>query len=61
MAETQQAEPAAKVDQKWRAAIEHAADCLACRTPGDVCETGETLLTAYTEATQEARSAGGAA
>jgi hypothetical protein len=40
-------------EEEWRAAIEHAAGCLACRTPGAVCETGEALLAAYTAARQE--------
>ncbi|WP_435242275.1 hypothetical protein [Streptomyces cucumeris] len=47
--------PAAK--EEWRAAIEHAACCLACRTPGAVCETGEALLAAYNAATRQARGA----
>ncbi|MCP9205482.1 hypothetical protein [Streptomyces cucumeris] len=45
-------------EEEWRAAIEHAACCLACRTPGTVCETGETLLAAYNAATRRARSGG---
>ncbi|MBP8534852.1 hypothetical protein [Streptomyces sp. MK37H] len=43
-------------DEAWRAAIEHAAGCLSCRTPGAQCETGERLLRAYEEATRQARS-----
>ncbi|MBU3869921.1 hypothetical protein KN815_39460 [Streptomyces sp. 4503] len=42
-------------DEAWRAAIEHAAGCLACRTPGTGCETGERLLRAYEEAARQAR------
>ncbi|WP_432589923.1 hypothetical protein ABVG11_34175 [Streptomyces sp. HD1123-B1] len=45
-------------EEEWRAAIEHAAACLACRTPGTVCETGETLLAAYNTATRRARAGG---
>ncbi|GAA1687409.1 hypothetical protein [Streptomyces yatensis] len=44
-------------DEAWRAAIEHAAGCLACRTPGAECATGERLLRAYEAATRQARSA----
>ncbi|GAA0931423.1 MULTISPECIES: hypothetical protein [Streptomyces violaceusniger group] len=44
----------------WREAIEHAAGCLSCRTPGGSCETGEQLLRAYEEATRKAHSEGGA-
>ncbi|GDY53380.1 hypothetical protein [Streptomyces violaceusniger] len=43
-------------DEAWRAAIEHAAGCLACRTPGAGCETGEQLLHAYEEAARQARA-----
>ncbi|SEC06501.1 hypothetical protein [Streptomyces melanosporofaciens] len=42
-------------DEAWRAAIEHAAGCLSCRTPGAKCETGERLLRAYEEAARQAR------
>ncbi|AJZ86012.1 MULTISPECIES: hypothetical protein [Streptomyces] len=42
-------------DEAWRAAIEHAAGCLACRTPGAGCETGERLLRVYEEAARQAR------
>ncbi|MGW7758628.1 hypothetical protein ACWGK6_45340 [Streptomyces violaceusniger] len=42
-------------DEAWRAAIEHAAGCLACRTPGAGCETGGRLLRAYEEAARQAR------
>ncbi|MER8153883.1 hypothetical protein [Streptomyces sp. NPDC094472] len=45
-------------DEAWRTAIEHAAGCLACRTPGGSCETGEQLLHAYEEATRKAHSEG---
>ncbi|MBL1096786.1 hypothetical protein [Streptomyces coffeae] len=44
-------------EEEWRAAIEHAACCLACRTPGAVCETGGGLLAAYNAATRQAREA----
>ncbi|WHX19845.1 hypothetical protein QFW82_23740 [Streptomyces malaysiensis subsp. malaysiensis] len=40
----------------WRAAIEHAAGCLACRTPGAGCETGEQLLDAYEKAIRKERA-----
>lgn len=43
-------------DEAWRAAIEHAAGCLACRTPGGTCPEGEELLHAYEEAARRARS-----
>ncbi|MEE4597303.1 hypothetical protein V2J94_36365 [Streptomyces sp. DSM 41524] len=43
-------------DEPWRAAIEHAAGCPACRTPGAGCETGERLLRTYEEAAPKARS-----
>ncbi|MFD8092458.1 hypothetical protein [Streptomyces malaysiensis] len=43
-------------DQAWRAAIEHAAGCPACRTPGAECATGERLLHAYEEAARQART-----
>ncbi|WP_055550618.1 hypothetical protein [Streptomyces sp. NBRC 110028] len=45
-------------DEAWRAAIEHAAGCLDCKTPGARCETGEQLLHAYEEATRQARAGG---
>ncbi|MEE4595472.1 hypothetical protein V2J94_26915 [Streptomyces sp. DSM 41524] len=41
---------------EWRAALEHAAGCLACRTSGARCETGERLLGAYERAVRQARS-----
>ncbi|MFD8367842.1 hypothetical protein ACFV4E_37650 [Streptomyces hygroscopicus] len=47
---------ASGAEEAWRAAIEHAAGCPACRTPGAVCETGEQLLSAYEEAARLARS-----
>ncbi|MFC9223149.1 hypothetical protein ACFT8W_20890 [Streptomyces hygroscopicus] len=47
-------------DEEWRTALEHAAGCLACRTPGVRCETGEQLLRAYEEAARQARSGGDA-
>ncbi|WP_432047971.1 hypothetical protein [Streptomyces asiaticus] len=43
-------------DEAWRTAVEHAAGCPSCRTPGAKCETGEGLLRAYEEATRQARS-----
>lgn len=48
------------VDEAWRAALDHAAGCLTCQTPGARCETGEQLLHAYEDATRQARSGGGA-
>ncbi|MBU3868434.1 hypothetical protein KN815_31620 [Streptomyces sp. 4503] len=45
-------------DEAWRAAIEHAAGCPACRTPGGGCSEGEGLLRAYEEAARQARSGG---
>lgn len=53
MAGTQHAEPAA--EEEWRTAIDHAAGCLACRTPDGECETGEQLLRAYEKAARQAR------
>ncbi|MEV6130786.1 hypothetical protein AB0M05_28820 [Streptomyces violaceusniger] len=41
---------------EWRAALEHAAGCLACRTPGVGCETGEWLLRGYEKAARLART-----
>ncbi|MER7880595.1 hypothetical protein ABTY63_44820 [Streptomyces solisilvae] len=49
--------PAAETE--WREAIEHAAGCPACRTPGAGCETGERLLHTYEEAARRARSGEG--
>lgn len=46
---------------EWRAALEHAAGCLACRTPGAICSQGEALLRAHEEAARQARSGGEAA
>lgn len=43
-------------EESWWAAIEHAAGCPACRTPGAVCQTGERLLSAYETAARLARS-----
>ena len=45
-------------DESWRAAIEHAAGCLACQTPGAGCPEGEQLLRTYEEAAQQARTGG---
>ncbi|WP_055550787.1 hypothetical protein [Streptomyces sp. NBRC 110028] len=47
-----------RADEAWRAAIEHAAGCPACQTPGGGCKTGEQLLRAYEEATRQARADG---
>ncbi|MFD8339492.1 hypothetical protein ACFV42_43830 [Streptomyces solisilvae] len=46
-------------ETEWREAIEHAAGCPACRTPGAGCETGERLLHTYEEAARRARSGEG--
>ncbi|MGY0061425.1 hypothetical protein ACWY4P_33625 [Streptomyces sp. LZ34] len=43
----------------WRATLEHAAGCLACRTPGAACSEGGRLLRAYEEAARQARPGGG--
>ncbi|MBO3674781.1 hypothetical protein [Streptomyces sp. NEAU-YJ-81] len=45
-------------DETWRAAIEHAAGCQACKIPGVGCGTGERLLRAYEGVTRQARSGG---
>ncbi|AEM87881.1 hypothetical protein [Streptomyces violaceusniger] len=45
--------------EEWRAALEHATGCLACRTPGAVCSEGGRLLRTYEEAVRQARSGGG--
>ncbi|WP_170061311.1 hypothetical protein [Streptomyces milbemycinicus] len=37
----------------WRAALEHAAGCLACKTPGGACSQGEQLLRAYETTTRQ--------
>ncbi|MGV9852519.1 hypothetical protein ACWDWU_27650 [Streptomyces sp. NPDC003442] len=47
-----------KLREEWRAALEHAAGCLACRTPGAVCSEGGRLLRAYEGAMRQARSGG---
>ncbi|MBI0377938.1 hypothetical protein JBE27_17055 [Streptomyces albiflaviniger] len=60
MAGGERTDVALNTEEAWRAAIEHAAGCPACRTPGAVCETGEQLLSAYEEAARLARSAEGA-
>ncbi|WP_167396628.1 hypothetical protein [Streptomyces antioxidans] len=44
------------VADEWRVALEHAAGCPDCRTPGAICETGERLLSAYEGAARQARS-----
>nr|WTB07380.1 hypothetical protein OG546_26085 [Streptomyces antimycoticus] len=46
-------------DEAWRAALEHAAGCLTCRTPGAVCSDGERLLRAHEEAARKARAGEG--
>ena len=56
MAQTQQTTPDPDAEKAWRAAIHHAAGCLACRTPGTGCGTGEELLHAYEGAVRQARS-----
>lgn len=40
-------------DAAWAAAIEHAAGCQDCRTPGAVCPEGEQLLRAYNQALRD--------
>ncbi|SEC89512.1 hypothetical protein [Streptomyces melanosporofaciens] len=45
-------------ESEWRAALEHAAGCRACQTPGGGCSEGEQLLHAYEEAARQARSGG---
>ncbi|WP_413808090.1 hypothetical protein [Streptomyces sp. OE57] len=50
--------PAAETE--WRAALEHAAGCPACRTTGAVCLEGGRLLRTYEEAARQARSGGDA-
>ncbi|WP_211122816.1 hypothetical protein [Streptomyces yatensis] len=47
-----------RADGSWRAALDHAAGCPACRTPGAVCSEGERLLHAHEEATRQARAGG---
>ncbi|MBL1100169.1 hypothetical protein [Streptomyces coffeae] len=47
MTTQQDSHAATEAEQAWRAAIEHAAGCHACRTRGAVCERGETLLEAF--------------
>lgn len=47
-----------RVNGPWRAALEHAAGCPACRTPGVVCSEGERLLRVHEEAARRARSGG---
>ncbi|MGA6154412.1 hypothetical protein ACPEIC_13830 [Stenotrophomonas sp. NPDC087984] len=63
MTRGQQVEAAAipAAEEAWRAAIEHAAGCLACRTPGGVCSKGERLLGTYEDKVRQARSEGDAA
>lgn len=46
---------APSAEKEWCAAILHAAGCLTCRTPGNVCERGEALLAAYAEAVHRTR------
>ncbi|GAA1129508.1 hypothetical protein GCM10009577_61180 [Streptomyces javensis] len=56
MAGGEQTDVALNAEEAWRAAIEHAAGCPACRTPGAVCQTGERLLSVYEEAVRLARA-----
>lgn len=56
MAGDEQTEAALNAEESWWAAIEHAAGCPACRTPGAVCQTGERLLSVYEEAARLARA-----
>ncbi|ATL82428.1 hypothetical protein DNK48_32410 [Streptomyces malaysiensis subsp. malaysiensis] len=56
MAGGEQTEAALNAEESWWAAIEHAAGCPACRTPGAVCQTGERLLSVYEEAARLARA-----
>ncbi|MFD5384172.1 hypothetical protein ACFWMG_04230 [Streptomyces sp. NPDC127074] len=56
MAGGEQTEVTLNAEEAWRAAIEHAAGCPACRTPGAVCETGERLLSVYEESARLARA-----
>ncbi|MBL1119207.1 hypothetical protein JK364_43640 [Streptomyces sp. 110] len=56
MAGGEQTGVALHAEEAWRAAIEHAASCPACRTPGAVCATGERLLSVYEEAARLARA-----
>ncbi|ASQ94820.1 hypothetical protein [Streptomyces sp. 11-1-2] len=50
--------PAAETE--WRAVLEHATGCLACRTPGAACSEGERLLSVYEAAARQDRSGGDA-
>ncbi|MGW5446515.1 hypothetical protein [Streptomyces asiaticus] len=59
MAGGEQTDVALNAEEAWRAAIEHAASCPACRTPDAACEIGEQLLIAYETAARLARSAEG--
>lgn len=43
----QQPAPGVEAEEEWRAAIDHAAGCRDCLTPGAGCETGEALLDTY--------------
>ncbi|SCF77118.1 hypothetical protein GA0115260_102326 [Streptomyces sp. MnatMP-M27] len=56
MAGGEQTEAALNAEESWWAAIEHAAGCPDCRTPGVVCQTGERLLSVYETAAQLARA-----
>ncbi len=53
VASGEQTRAALDAEEKWRTAIEHAAGCLPCRTPGAACETGEALLATYNRALRE--------
>ncbi|MET7934516.1 hypothetical protein [Streptomyces sp. NPDC005322] len=54
----QQTTPTVDAEEAYRAAVDHAAGCKECKTPGAGCETGERLLRAYNTATRQARSGG---
>ncbi|MET7903998.1 hypothetical protein ABZS86_22150 [Streptomyces sp. NPDC005355] len=49
----QQTTPAVEAEEEWRAAVDHAAGCQDCKTPGAGCETGEALLDAYKAAMRQ--------
>ncbi|MET8011229.1 hypothetical protein ABZU86_01495 [Streptomyces sp. NPDC005271] len=51
----QQTTPAVDTEDEWRAAVDHAAGCRDCKTPGAGCETGEALLDTYNTATRRQR------
>ncbi|MET7933507.1 hypothetical protein [Streptomyces sp. NPDC005322] len=49
----QQPAPGVEAEGEWRAAIDHAAGCRDCLTPGTGCDTGEALLDTYRQALRE--------